>query len=368
MVTRMASHVALVLCLMLGWSSCAWALSTVSPEPEAESPNVRVGVYVSPPFVMRDGSGRYSGMAIDLWEGAATRLDWQFEYVEKSTFGDLMDAVAANELDVAVTNLTVTQKRAERIDFTHPWYDAGLRVMISDDSSGHGRLWTALYESGHMRTYAGLAVLMVMATLLLTFFDRRYDAEFSRKWGEGFAESFYHVVSVATSGKTTRKKMFGAIGRVLAAVWMMCGVALIAYITSSITSVMTTTSLTRAVNGVGDLPGKTIGVLTGSTAENFAGSMQFDFRQHPNIEGAVQALSHHAIVAVVADAPVLEYYAHTRRGEGVSVVGNIFSPQKYAFGVRRGSGLAKPLTVELLGMHESGKTDEIRSKYFGPRH
>ena len=354
----------MLLSLLCVWDVLA-AQPAMSPSPVRSSDPVRVGLYVSPPFVMKDAKGDYVGMAVELWEAAAKDLGWEYEYVEKPTLGSLIKAVATEELDVAVTNLTITQGRAMQIDFTHPWYDAGLRVMVADGAAGHGRLFTALHQSGHLRTYAGLGILVLFATWLLTVFDRKHDREFPREWGDGLAESFYHVMSVATSGKTSRKMMFGSAGRVLAAIWMLCGVALIAYITSSVTSVMTTMSLARHVNGVGDLPGKTIGVLSGSTAESFAGAMRFDFRRYANIDAAAHGLSDGGIVAVVADAPVLEYYTHSRPGDGTAVVGNIFSPEKYGFGLQRGSVLSKPLTIQLLGMHESGYVGEVREKYFG---
>lgn len=327
---------------------------------------VRVGVYVSPPFVMKDASGGYTGMAIDLWEAAAAELGWEYGYVEKATFRELTAAVADGELDAAVTNLTVTQDRAQQLDFTHPWYDAGMRIMVSDRRGvSGGTMLAALSRSGHLHAYAGLAALALLATVLLTFFDRRFDPEFSRRWRDGLAESFYHVVSVGTSGKTKRKPMPGASGKVLAAVWMLCGVALVAYITSSVTSVMTTLSLTHQVNGLSDLPGKTIGVLQGSTAEDFARMHAFDHRGYAHVEDAVQALEDGSIIAIVADAPVLEYYAHENPGRGVVVVGNTFSPEKYGFGVRMDADIDKPLTVQLLGMQEAGFMSEVRARYFG---
>lgn len=327
---------------------------------------IRVGVYTSAPFVMRDESGAYSGMAIDLWEAAAARLGWEHEYIEKATFRELTSAVADGELDVAVTNLTITQARAEQLDFTHPWYDAGMRIMVSDRGGVSGRsVLSGLARSGHLQAYAGLAALALLATVLLTLFDRRFDPEFPRRWRDGLAESFYHVISVGTSGKTSRRKLFGSAGRVLAAIWMLCGVALVAYITSSVTSVMTTLAMTHQINGLSDLPGKTVGVLEGSTAEEFARVRAFDNHGYEHVEDAVQALEAGEVVAIVADAPVLEYFAYRNPGRGLALVGNTFSPEKYGFGVRSGAGIEKPLTVQLLGMQEAGYINEVRARYFG---
>jgi ABC-type amino acid transport substrate-binding protein len=139
----------------------------------------------------------------------------------------------------------------------------------------------------------------------------------------------------------------------------------LAYITSSVTSVMTAISLTNQINSLSDLPGKTVGVFTGSVAEEYAQESGLAARSFRNIDEAVAALRRGEIAAIVGDAPVLEFYAHTHRDAPVTVVGAIFEPDKYGFGLTHRSDLTQPLTVELLGAHESGLVEELRAKCFG---
>ena len=334
--------------------------------PELPDRPIRVGVYVSPPFVMEKDGG-YTGMAVDLWEALAAERGLQSEYRPFLTFRALVDATAAREVDVAVTNLTITQRRAQRIDFTQPWFDAGLRIMVSDErGAGFWDLVEGLRDSGHLRAYGWLAFVILVATVLLTIFDRRFDTAFPARWRDGLAESFYTVMSVATSGRMpSRKNLFGWVGRIGQALWMICGIAVLAYVTSSVTSVMTTLSLTNRINSVADLPGKTIGVLSGSVAEEFALGEGLVFETYDNVDAAVDALHHGELDAIVADAPVLEYYAYTHRDVPVSVIGAIFEPDNYGFGLRHQSPLTRPLTVQLLGAHERGLVEELRMRYFG---
>ncbi|WP_159588497.1 transporter substrate-binding domain-containing protein [Chelativorans xinjiangense] len=329
---------------------------------------LKVGLYVSPPFVMKEGD-RFTGMAVELWERVASGLDLQFDYEETPTIRDLVQATADGDLDVALTNLTITERRAQRIDFTHPWYDAGLRLMVNEDQgAGFWDVVAGLRESGHLRAYAWLAFVIVVATVLLTLFDRLFDKDFPRRWRDGLAESFYSVMSVATSGKpAARKNLFGWIGRVWQALWLVCGIAVLAYLTSSVTSVMTTLSLTNRINSIDDLPGKTVGVFTGSVAEEYAEENGIAVRSYREIEGAVAALIDGRIEAVIADAPVLEYYALQHPDLPVTVVGRIFAPDKYGFGLQHTSELTRPLTVEIIGEHESGALETLRAKYFGER-
>lgn len=355
-----AFRVACVAILAILLATGRAAAQTDAPEP------VAVGLYLSPPFVMEEG-GRFTGMAIELWEALAAGLGVEAEYVEHETLRELVDAVAAGGVDVAVTNLTVTRDRAERIDFTHPWFDAGLRIMIDEDrGAGFRDVLAGLRDSGHLRAYAWIAAVIVAATVLLTLFDRRFDRDFPRRWRDGVAESFHTVMSVATSGRPpSRKNLFGWIGRIWQGLWLVCGVAVLAYVTSSVTSVMTTLSLTSQINGLADLSGRPVGVFTGSVAEAYARRSGLDARPFAHLDEAVEALLDGRVAAIVGDAPVLEYHAHANPHLPVAVVGAIFEPDKYGFGLPPGSALTRPLTVELIGAHEGGRIAEIRTRYFG---
>ena len=51
--------------------------------------------------------------------------------------------------------------------------------------------------------------------------------------------------------------------------------------------------------------------------------------------------------------------------ERVDVVGGLFEPDKYGFGLARNSPLTRQLTVEILGAHEHGLVEGLHAKYFG---
>jgi len=327
---------------------------------------VTVGVHVSPPFVMKDGA-HFDGMAIDLWEELAVRLGRPYAYREYDTFGDLVRATAAGEVDVAVSNLTVTEQRAQQIDFTQPWFDGGLRIMVgSGPRAGFWDVLDGLSDSGYLRYYAWIALVILVASVLLTVFDRHFDKDFPRRWRDGFAESFYTVMQVATTGRPpSRKNLFGWVGRIWQGLWLVAGVAVLAFVTSSVTSVMTTLALTSQIHGIQDLAGRAVGVLRDSVAHEYVRRTGLDHRAFLSIEEAVAALGEGSVAAIVEDAPVLEYFAHTRPGAGVRVVGPLFEPDKYAFATPHGSDLRRPLTVQLLAAHERGDIARLRTKYFG---
>jgi len=326
-----------------------------------------VGVYASSPFVVPQESGRYSGMAIELWEEAAKRLNLRFRYVRYATLRELVDDTAEGKVDVAVTNLTITRDRAEYVAFTQPWYDSGLRIMTlqSGSAGSFSDILSGLNDAGHLRAYAWLAAVILAATVGVTLFDRRFDPAFPRTWREGLAESFYHVMSIATTGRTARKNLFGWIGRIWQALWLLVGVGMIAYITSSVTSIMTAASLSQDIAGPADLAGHTVAVASGSTAEDYARDMGLAARAFPGLDEAVDALRANQVDAVIGDAPVLENYVHQHADGGLDVVGRLFHREKYGFAFPHGGSLNLRVVLELLDMQEAGTMDRIRRSYFG---
>ncbi len=332
---------------------------------------VSVGLYISPPFVMtgmgQDGVAVPQGMAVDLWRLMAERLGVASDYRYYSSYRDLVAASGRGEIDIAVSNITITRERAELVDFTHPWYDAGMRIMVSDGpGTGFRAIVRGLDAAGHLRVYAWLLGFVGLATVLMTLFDRRFDKEFPERWPEGIAESFYSVMSVATSGKApTRRNVFGWPGRIFAAFWLVCGIAVVAYLTSSVTSVMTTLAISQPIAGPEDLPGRRVGVLTGSVHEDYARLMRLNSVRFDKLDAAVAALSAGRVDAIIGDSPVLEYYVHRNPTQAVNIVGKIFEPDKYGFALPVDSPYTRDLTIELLRYQEDGTTERVRSRYFG---
>lgn len=113
-----------------------------------------VGILASPPFVIVS-DGEVTGLAIDLWEEIAEKKNWQFAYQEYRTFRDLIDATTQGQIDLALTNLTITQQRALKVDFTQPWFDGGVRLMVAtEQGTGFRSVVKGLAQAGFITAYA----------------------------------------------------------------------------------------------------------------------------------------------------------------------------------------------------------------------
>lgn len=76
--------------------------------------------------------GEVTGMAVELWEYISGEIGVAYDDRSFDTVAQLIDAVSAEKVDLAVANLTIAEKRATRIDFAQSWFDAGLRIMAEE--------------------------------------------------------------------------------------------------------------------------------------------------------------------------------------------------------------------------------------------
>ncbi len=355
-----------MLAILFALTGAGGAFAQTAPSFSASAAPIKVGIIIAPPFVMKTPDG-YSGVAIELWQDIAAKLGLSYRYTQLPTFKALLSAVTDRQVDLAVMNVTITENRLQTMDFTQPWFDAGLRVMINQNR--HDNVWDIIQElwvTGHIQVYLWMFAVILVATALLTLIDRRFDDEFPREWHKGFADSFYHVMSIATSGKaSTHKQLFGVFGRIMAGVWMVFGVGVVAYVTSSVTSVMTVSSIAHDINSVADLPGKEVGVVEGSVGESYALNSALSTQSYPTLHAAVQALLKDRVAAVIDDAAVLEFYDHSHPELPITEVGAIFQPSKYGFAAPLGSSLVRPISVEIVADQEDNVIERLRAKYFG---
>jgi ABC-type amino acid transport substrate-binding protein len=346
------------------WETDAAATATQVSQP-ATAP-LRVGVFVSPPFVTKDAKGEYSGYAWELWSESERRMEVKSVVQEFPSFGELLDAVIAGKVDAAVTDMFITSERERRMEFTHPIADGGLRVMVNTKrESKLFTLWNGLVNDGHARIIGWGALIVIALAVPLAFFWRHLDKDFPQKPLDAFAESLYRIVAVTMSGKTKVTSISTWHTKVIAAAWLVVGVSVVAYITSTVTSVMTKQALRGTINSVADLEGKTAGVVIKSLADQYCRDSGIAADTFQTLDEAVEALVAGKVAAVVGDGLALEAYDHSHPKLPIDEVGPLFEKRRYGIGVPSGSPLRHQLNVVLTELAESGASDKLYVKYFG---
>lgn len=94
----------------------------------------KVGVDTTyPPFEFKEGD-EYKGIDIELINAIAENQGFEIE-LSPMDFGGIIPAMQANQLDVAIAGMSITEDRKKIVDFSSPYFDAGLIVVVKDDNS-----------------------------------------------------------------------------------------------------------------------------------------------------------------------------------------------------------------------------------------
>ena len=133
------------------------------------------------PWEFSDARGEFVGFEIDLIREVGERMGRDVEIVN-IPFNGLFSAVQSGRIDVAMSSMTITEKRLGSVAFAQPYYDSaqsltvlsgskatGLDDMrglvIGVDTGSTGDMWTtanqAKYGFAEIRRFEGLAPAML---------------------------------------------------------------------------------------------------------------------------------------------------------------------------------------------------------------
>lgn len=346
---------------------CFWpgpGLAQFQPlDPSPVDKTLKVGVAVAPPFVEKDPSGHYIGVAIDLWEDLAEDLGIRFE-VEEYGLEELLTAVVQGTVDVGVSALSLTPEREAVMDFSQPFYYSGLGIAVpAANESKLERLVDVIFASRLLLYVGSLLTLLLVVGLGIWLLERRRNPDHFRPGGKGIGDGMWWSAVTMTSvgyGDATPKTF---LGRLLAMVWMFASVALLATFTAGITSSLTIGTLAGRVHGPDDLHKVRTGVIAGSAAEEELVGSHIGVRSFAAVEDGFKALVRGELDAFVYDQPILHYYQHRGFTGDIRILPGFFDPQLYGFAFTRGSALRKSVNVALLRRLAD---TEYRAKLYGP--
>lgn len=86
------------------------------------------------PFEMMDqDSGEMVGFDMDILAEVAKRAGFDYN-LRTMDFNGIIPAVQTGNANVAIAGITITEEREKIVDFSDPYYDSGLRLLVPQDS------------------------------------------------------------------------------------------------------------------------------------------------------------------------------------------------------------------------------------------
>jgi ABC-type amino acid transport substrate-binding protein len=350
-----------VVALLLVCSALAHAQST---------PKLRAGISERPPFTMKDVDGKWTGLAVDIWESVSSELNLPYEYVEVPLDQSIADA-AAGKLDILVGGIGISPDRARQVEFSQPFLamPAAVAVLRENQVSYWGGFVRDIFSHGVGYMLLVLAGSILIFSIMLWIVERRVDqSHFGGKPWHGFGSAlWFSAVTITTVGYGD-KTPHSPLGRIVVFFWMFLGVVIISVFTGAIASSITASRMDARITQTRDLAKYRVGALKGSLVQSVLASVGIPMKVYPTLDDAVDALVSGQITAL-ADGEITLRDAVNRKHPGAIVVTPLPNTHvTYALAVRPGFDpvQAKAINVALIEeVTQPGWEQEIE-RWAGP--
>jgi polar amino acid transport system substrate-binding protein len=348
-----------------------WVARTVQAAPlsqaHADSTKIRVGIKRLEPFVFIDEGGQPSGFSIDLWKAIAADLGIQYEWVQAGTVNELMADLQSGKIDAAIAGISMTPEREALVDFTYPYFEAGLQIMVPENpDAGNVNLPNVFFSSIVFKMLGvGLVLLFFMANLIWLM-EKRSNPGMPKSYAAGLWDGLWWGLNMLLKQDyMDQGAPSGFLKRLFVMSWMVVGIVLIAEFTAAITASQTVSQLRPTIESLSDLQGRRVLTVAGSTADDFLATQDVRHATVETIDEAYPALLSDETDAIVFDAPVLLFYSQNQGYGLVKVVGPTFQAEDYGIALPTGSPLRESINAALLRLKSSGRYEKIYEQWFG---
>jgi len=84
------------------------------------------------PFEMMDQeTGEMIGFDMEIIREVADRAGFEID-LNTMDFNGIIPALQTGNVDIAIAGITITEEREEIVDFSNPYYDSGLRILVRE--------------------------------------------------------------------------------------------------------------------------------------------------------------------------------------------------------------------------------------------
>lgn len=337
----------------------------------AQTPNSQVPLKIATvtraPFSMMS-NGEDVGFSIELWEYLAEQVGLRYDFVRFDTFPEMLAAVENGEADAAIANISITLEREQKMDFTLPFFETGVQILLTSDDSSIWKTVRSIFSPFLLLALLGGFVALLGMGMLMWFFERKRHMMFGGTAKEAAFSAFWWALLLIIAGEYVDKKPRTPMGRLFGVLMVIASLFVVSIFVANITAAVTVNALNDNVNSLDDLESMRVGTTQGSTTSaylNLRGVAHTEFGSLDEMFDAAFAADEQRLDAVVFDGPILAYYLRTQAPPDARLIDRTFKREDYGIALTQDSPLREPLNRALLRARENNVLDELTGKWFG---
>ncbi|KAI3789493.1 hypothetical protein L2E82_02290 [Cichorium intybus] len=316
------------------------------------------------------------GYCIDVFEAAVNLLPYPvprkyFLYGDgkkNPSYANLVNSVAENRYDAAVGDVTITTNRTRIVDFTQPYMESGLVIVVSVQAL-KPKPW-AFMKPFTIEMWLVTGGFFLFVGCVVWILEHRLNQEFRGPPSQQIITIFWF--SFSTMFFSHRENTVSTLGRLVLILWLFVVLIINSSYTASLTSILTVQQLTSRIEGIDSLISSNdpIGVQDGTFAYNYlvrdlniAESRIKPLRGEAEYVNALRlGPKGGGVAAIVDELPYVELFMRYTKCE-FRIVGEEFTKSGWGFAFQRDSPLAVDLSTAILQLSENGDLQRLHDKW-----
>uniref|UniRef100_K1Q588 Glutamate [NMDA] receptor subunit epsilon-2 n=1 Tax=Magallana gigas TaxID=29159 RepID=K1Q588_MAGGI len=292
----------------------------------------------------------------------------------------LIKQIQDHRADMVLTSLKITPKRSEVVDFSIPFLETGITIMVSIRKGNISP--TAFLEPYDYPSWCVILVFSVHATGAAIFISEWLSPQGLNRGATPLREhrfslfrSFWLIWAMLFGASVSTDNPRGVSSRFLSNVWALFALVFLASYTANLAAFMITKDEYYNLSGIKDWrltnpysmkpPFKFATIPNGSTEENLRKNHynMYQYMQRynrPTVDDALEALKQGKIQAFIYDATPLEYHAGNDNNCELKTVGEKYAMTGYGIAVPKKASYLEEINEVILELKENGELERLR--------
>uniref|UniRef100_A0A7N8WPY5 Glutamate receptor n=1 Tax=Mastacembelus armatus TaxID=205130 RepID=A0A7N8WPY5_9TELE len=305
-----------------------------------------------------------------------------------NVWNGMVGEVVYKKAVMAVGSLTINEERSEVIDFSVPFVETGISVMVSRSNGTVSP--SAFLEPFSASVWVMMFVMLLLVTAMAVFmFEYISPLGFNRNLAQGkdphgpsftMGKAVWLLWGLVFNNSVPVQNPKGTTSKFIVSVWAFFAVIFLASYTANLAAFMIQEEFVDQVTGLSDnkfqnpyaySPPFRFGTVPNGSTErnirkNYPAMHQYMVKYHQTgVQDALVSLKTGKLDAFIYDAAVLNYMAG--RDEGCKLVtigsGYIFATTGYGIALQKGSYWKRQVDLAILAIIGDGEMEELEAQW-----
>ncbi|TNM97236.1 hypothetical protein fugu_015392 [Takifugu bimaculatus] len=305
-----------------------------------------------------------------------------------NVWNGMVGEVVYKKAVMAVGSLTINEERSEVIDFSVPFVETGISVMVSRSNGTVSP--SAFLEPFSASVWVMMFVMLLLVTAMAVFmFEYVSPLGFNRNLAQGkdphgpsftMGKAVWLLWGLVFNNSVPVQNPKGTTSKFIVSVWAFFAVIFLASYTANLAAFMIQEEFVDQVTGLSDnkfqnpyaySPPFRFGTVPNGSTErnirkNYPEMHQYMVKYHQTgVQDALVSLKSGKLDAFIYDAAVLNYMAG--RDEGCKLVtigsGYIFATTGYGIALQKGSFWKRQVDLAILAIIGDGEMEELEAQW-----